>query len=84
MTPPNRRPKRTPAPAPAEREPGPIANFGGKNPTRVDPSDETVVVTVRVPARVARALDAYADARGSTRSQVVRELLDRHAKEPIA
>jgi hypothetical protein len=65
------------------RRPNPIDRFGGKNPERVDPADETIVVAVRLPARTVRALDAYARTRGQTRSSIAREILTRHAKEPI-
>lgn len=42
---------------------------------RLDPDDETVVLTVRVPARVAHAIDLTAKRTGETRSAVARRLL---------
>jgi hypothetical protein len=53
----------------------PLDNFGGANPSRLDPTDETVVLTVRVPRRVAREIEMDAAERGMTRSEYVRERL---------
>ena len=64
----------TPAPEPAPT-PNPIDNFGDRRPKRVDPNDETVVVTVRVSATVAARLDERAKIAGLTRSAYLRRLL---------
>lgn len=65
--------RRTRTPKPAA--PSPLDRFGGKNPQRLDPTDETAVLTVKVPARLLRALDAVAARTGETRSAIARRLL---------
>ena len=53
----------------------PLDNLGGANPSRLDPTDETVVLTVRVPRRVAQAIDREAAEEGETRSAYLRTIL---------
>lgn len=65
-------PVKRPTPEPA---PSPIDNFGDRRPKRVDPNDETVVVSARVSATVAARLDERAKIAGLTRSAYLRRLL---------
>lgn len=55
--------------------PNPIDRFAGKNPERVDPADETVVVAVRLPARYVAELDRLAADVDDTRSAWARHAL---------
>jgi hypothetical protein len=62
-------PRRTPT------RPNPIERLGDKRPARVDEHDETVVVTIRLPARYARELDRLASDVDTTRSGWARHAL---------
>lgn len=62
--------RRRPAPAP-----NPIDRFGSKRPERLDPQDETIVVTLRIPARYVRELDRLAADVDTTRSAWARHAL---------
>lgn len=42
---------------------------------RVDPTDETVVVAVRLPRRIAAKIARKAEKEGQTRSEYLREIL---------
>lgn len=53
----------------------PIDRFGDKRPERLDPKDETVVVTLRIPARYVRELDRLAADVETTRSGWARDAL---------
>jgi len=59
----------------APRPSSPIDNFGDKRPERVDPTDETIVVTLRIPARYVRELDRLAADVETTRSAWARHAL---------
>lgn len=58
-----------------KRTSSPIDRFGGKNPSRLDPDDETVIVAVRVTRETSERLNARARELGASRSEVVRWIL---------
>lgn len=58
-----------------KRTSSPIDRFGGKNPSRLDPDDETVIVAVRLPRRIAAKIARKAEKEGQTRSEYLREIL---------
>ena len=60
------------------------ANLGEHIPQRIDPTDDTVVLSVRLSRRERDRLDREADANGNTLSQHVRNLLtDGYDGDPV-